>query len=190
MAIHDITIRIGIVNRATAEVNNLNDALNNLGNTANSTNTSFSGFSSQSQRTSDSMRGLNATLSFINPSLGQFSNLVSVAGPQMAALAVGVKAGIAALSALGGQIVEAVTAAAEFERGILRVGKVTKGWTDDDIPKFTQGLIDISRQSFTSAKALLEIAATAGQLGIPKMELLDFVRVVDKFSVATNTSAE
>lgn len=79
---------------------------------------------------------------------------------------------------------------AEFEQGLVGVGKTT-GLTGNDLKNFGDEISKMSSSIPASTTDLLQLAETAGQLGIHGSgDLLEFTRVMAEMGSATNLAGE
>lgn len=83
-----------------------------------------------------------------------------------------------------------VNIAADMEQGFIGVAKTT-GLFGTEMKSLEDGILDLSTSiAGVSTKGLIEIAETAGQLGVKgTQDILDFTEVVAKMSTATELSA-
>ncbi|WMT84698.1 phage tail tape measure protein [Wolbachia endosymbiont of Listronotus oregonensis] len=92
---------------------------------------------------------------------------------------------------LGLTLAAPVKVAIDFESAMADIKKVVK--FDDEtreVDKFAQKLKEMSRTIPLSAAELAQIAASGGQLGIDKNDLMKFTTVVAKMTTAFDMSAE
>ncbi len=92
---------------------------------------------------------------------------------------------------LGLTLAAPIKVAIDFESAMADVKKVVK--FDDEtkeVDKFAQKLKEMSRTIPLSAAELAQIAASGGQLGIEKEDLLEFTTIVAKMTTAFDMSAE
>ncbi|MHC3931058.1 UNVERIFIED_CONTAM: phage tail tape measure protein [Wolbachia endosymbiont of Nasonia longicornis] len=92
---------------------------------------------------------------------------------------------------LGLTLAAPIKVAIDFESAMADVKKVVK--FDDEtkeVDKFAQKLKEMSRTIPLSAAELAQIAASGGQLGIDKNDLIKFTTVVAKMTTAFDMSAE
>lgn len=80
-------------------------------------------------------------------------------------------------------LVGSAKAAIGFEDALANVRKTT-GATDTQLAKISKGLLEMSTNSRTSAKDLLDIATIGGQMGIAADDVLSFTDAIDKVAVA------
>ncbi|MFT4313537.1 MAG: phage tail tape measure protein [Wolbachia pipientis] len=92
---------------------------------------------------------------------------------------------------LGLTLAAPVKVAIDFESAMADVKKVVR-FNDkkDEASKFAQELKKLSREIPLSAAELAQIAASGGQLGIDKNDLIKFTTVVAKMTTAFDMSAE
>ncbi|WP_265023127.1 phage tail tape measure protein [Wolbachia endosymbiont (group B) of Ischnura elegans] len=94
---------------------------------------------------------------------------------------------------LGLTLAAPVKVAIDFESAMADVKKVVKfvqNDTKDEASKFAKELKKLSREIPLSAAELAQIAASGGQLGIDKNDLMKFTTVVAKMTTAFDMSAE
>ncbi|WP_265017244.1 phage tail tape measure protein [Wolbachia endosymbiont (group A) of Epistrophe grossularia] len=94
---------------------------------------------------------------------------------------------------LGLTLAAPVKVAIDFESAMADVKKVVKfvqNDTKDEALKFAKELKKLSREIPLSAAELAQIAASGGQLGIDKNDLIKFTTVVAKMTTAFDMSAE
>ncbi|WP_457923704.1 phage tail tape measure protein [Wolbachia endosymbiont of Muscidifurax uniraptor] len=94
---------------------------------------------------------------------------------------------------LGLMLAAPVKVAIDFESAMADVKKVVKfvqNDTKDEALKFAKELKKLSREIPLSAAELAQIAASGGQLGIDKNDLMKFTTVVAKMTTAFDMSAE
>ncbi|WP_353274659.1 phage tail tape measure protein [Wolbachia endosymbiont (group B) of Hofmannophila pseudospretella] len=94
---------------------------------------------------------------------------------------------------LGLTLAAPVKVAIDFESAMADVKKVVKfvqNDTKDEASKFAKELKKLSREMPLSAAELAQIAASGGQLGIDKDDLMKFTTVVAKMTTAFDMSAE
>jgi TP901 family phage tail tape measure protein len=78
--------------------------------------------------------------------------------------------------------------AADFESAFAGVRKTVDA-TESEFGRLRTGILDLSSELPTSADALADIAANAGQLGIAKGDIIDFTRTAAQLGETTNLSA-
>ncbi|MBA8770273.1 phage tail tape measure protein [Wolbachia pipientis] len=92
---------------------------------------------------------------------------------------------------LGLSLAAPVKVAIDFESAMADVKKVVRfDSKKDEASKFAQELKKLSREIPLSAAELAQIAASGGQLGIDKNDLMKFTTVVAKMTTAFDMSAE
>lgn len=92
---------------------------------------------------------------------------------------------------LGLSLAAPVKVAIDFESAMADVKKVVRfDSKKDEANKFAQELKKLSREIPLSAAELAQIAASGGQLGIDKNDLIKFTTVVAKMTTAFDMSAE
>ncbi|WP_353283357.1 phage tail tape measure protein [Wolbachia endosymbiont (group A) of Pogonocherus hispidulus] len=94
---------------------------------------------------------------------------------------------------LGLTLAAPIKVAVDFESAMADVKKVVKfvqNDTKDEALKFAKELKKLSREIPLSAAELAQIAASGGQLGIDKNDLIKFTTVVAKMTTAFDMSAE
>ena len=104
------------------------------------------------------------------------------------------KAGVAMTIGLTYPIAKGVKAASksfmEFEDGLVGVGKTT-GLTGKELESFGDDISEMSSYIPASTSELLNLAQTAGQLGIHgRKDLLEFTQVMAEMGSATNLAGE
>ncbi|BAK73760.1 phage tail tape measure protein [Arcobacter sp. L] len=94
--------------------------------------------------------------------------------------------------ALGGTVAMPFKFAIDFESAMADVKKVVNFATDEEAKRFEQEIIKLStkKEIPLNANELASIAASGGQLGIAKENLLEFTTTVAKMSTAFDMSAE
>ena len=93
------------------------------------------------------------------------------------------------LNAIAGAFRDCFDASVEFETAMAGVQKTT-GMTDVELANMANELMDLSENIPIAATELAGLAESAGQLGIAKEDITEFVEVVAAMGVATNMSAE
>lgn len=93
------------------------------------------------------------------------------------------------LNAIAGAFRDCFDASVEFETAMAGVQKTT-GMTDAELDTMAMQLMDLSENIPIAATELAGLAESAGQLGIAKEDITEFVEVVAAMGVATNMSAE
>ena len=93
------------------------------------------------------------------------------------------------LNAIAGAFRDCFDASVEFETAMAGVQKTT-GMTDAELDTMAVQLMDLSENIPIAATELAGLAESAGQLGIAKEDITEFVEVVAAMGVATNMSAE
>ncbi|MDP6621289.1 MAG: phage tail tape measure protein [Alphaproteobacteria bacterium] len=79
---------------------------------------------------------------------------------------------------------------AEFDEGLIAVAKTTD-LSRDEVREFGRSITDLSKRIPVAAKELLDIGATAGQLGVSgSRDLLRFTDTVAKLGRASNLAGE
>jgi TP901 family phage tail tape measure protein len=79
---------------------------------------------------------------------------------------------------------------ADFDEGLIAVAKTTD-LSQDEVRKFGRSITDLSKRIPVAAKELLDIGATAGQLGVSgSRDLLRFTDTVAKLGRASNLAGE
>ncbi|WP_425386583.1 phage tail tape measure protein [Wolbachia endosymbiont (group A) of Barypeithes pellucidus] len=92
---------------------------------------------------------------------------------------------------LGLTLAAPIKVAVDFESAMADVKKVVRfDSKKDEANKFAQELKKLSREIPLSAAELAQIAASGGQLGIEKEDLLEFTTIVAKMTTAFDMSAE
>jgi TP901 family phage tail tape measure protein len=91
--------------------------------------------------------------------------------------------------ALGASIVVPIKTAIDFESSMADVKKVVDFTSKAELDKFSNDLIKLTRTIPMSANELAQVAASGGQLGIAKKELIGFTEIVSKMSTAFDMSA-
>ncbi len=81
-------------------------------------------------------------------------------------------------------------AAISFESAMADVRKVVDFDTPDGFKKLSSGILDLSTRIPMSAEQLAQITASAGQIGLPVDELLQFTEMAAKVGVAFDISAD
>jgi len=129
----------------------------------------------------------NAQREIDSINLGQWGQNVTEAGKQISGIGTQMVMGITApLVAFG---TKAWKTAADYEQAFTGVRKTTE-LTEAEASELYAGLIDLSTKTPTDFVALSGIAEIAGQLGVAKDELLDFVQTYDMLQVSTNIQGE
>ena len=97
-----------------------------------------------------------------------------------------------ALAAVGSimLIAKPISSAIDFESSMADVKKVVDFSGADDVKKFADGLMKMSREIPLSVNELAQITASGGQLGIAKENLMDFTTTAAKMGVAFDMSAK
>lgn len=97
-----------------------------------------------------------------------------------------------ALAAVGSimLITKPISSAIDFESSMADVKKVVDFSGADDVKKFADGLMKMSREIPLSVNELAQITASGGQLGIAKENLMDFTTTAAKMGVAFDMSAK
>ncbi|WP_353282454.1 phage tail tape measure protein [Wolbachia endosymbiont (group A) of Myopa testacea] len=128
---------------------------------------------------------------------GKYSKLGSVIQKQQNALAkkAHYRSQVMETIGLGLSLAAPIKVAIDFESAMADVKKVVRFAKDDaahnqGAAEFGQTLKELSRTIPLSAAELAQIAASGGQLGIDKEELLGFTTTVAKMSTAFDMSAE
>lgn len=98
-----------------------------------------------------------------------------------------ITATVASLAAFGVSIGKIISLNNELTNAQTTVSKTT-GLTTEEVKDLTATLVDLDTR--TSKIDLLKIAEIGGRLGVPKAELVDFTREVDKMYVALGDSFE
>lgn len=92
--------------------------------------------------------------------------------------------------ALAGSVILPVKTAIDFEKSMADVRKVVDFETKDELKKFGDEILALTRQIPLSASELASITASGGQLGIAKENLLEFTKTAAKMGVAFDMSAD
>ncbi|WP_264704639.1 phage tail tape measure protein [Wolbachia endosymbiont (group B) of Apotomis betuletana] len=126
---------------------------------------------------------------------GKYNKLGSVIQKQQNALAkkAHYRSQIIETIGLGLTLAAPIKVAVDFESAMADVKKVVKfvqNDTKDEALKFAKELKKLSREIPLSAAELAQIAASGGQLGIDKNDLIKFTTVVAKMTTAFDMSAE
>ena len=97
-----------------------------------------------------------------------------------------------AIAAIGSimAISKPISSAIDFESSMADVKKVVDFSGADDVKKFADGLMKMSREIPLSVNELAQITASGGQLGIAKENLMDFTTTAAKMGVAFDMSAK
>ena len=97
-----------------------------------------------------------------------------------------------ALAAVGSimAISKPISSAIDFESSMADVKKVVDFSGTDDVKRFADGLMKMSREIPLSVNELAQITASGGQLGIAKENLMDFTTTAAKMGVAFDMSAK
>lgn len=99
-------------------------------------------------------------------------------------------AGLAAgLKTLADAMWSTVKASVEFESAITGVYKTVDG-TDAELAALAGGIKELATEIPASAAELAGVAEAAGQLGIARESILDFIRTMSMLGTATNMSAD
>lgn len=142
------------------------------------------GFSAAAARVSASAKAMQANLTGAR---------AAAAGMQGTAASEGTILGFSKLAIAGTSaavgLYKAATAAVEFEKSMAGVRKVMNLSKDDTIALGSE-LVNLSRNTATSAQGLAEIAAAGGQLGIKRDEIVQFTDGINKLGVAFDMTAE
>lgn len=93
-------------------------------------------------------------------------------------------------AALAGSVILPVKTAIDFEKSMADVRKVVDFETKDELKKFGDEILALTRQIPLSASELATITASGGQLGIAKENLLEFTKTAAKMGVAFDMSAD
>jgi len=83
-----------------------------------------------------------------------------------------------------------VKLAIDYESAMADVKKVVEFADSADLKKFSEGLLDLTTTIPLSSKELAAIAASGGQLGIAKENLLEYTALASKMAVAFDVTAE
>ena len=102
----------------------------------------------------------------------------------------GIKSQWATAAASAGTLVLPVKLAVDFESSMAGVKKVVDFDTPQQFKQMSQDIVAMSRKIPLAAKDLATIAASGGQLGIARKDLLGFTDTVAKMSVAFDMSAD
>lgn len=92
--------------------------------------------------------------------------------------------------ALAGSVILPVKTAIDFESSMADVRKVVDFETKDELKKFGDEILALTRQIPLSASELASITASGGQLGIAKENLLEFTKTAAKMGVAFDMGAD
>ncbi len=92
--------------------------------------------------------------------------------------------------ALAGSVILPVKTAIDFEKSMADVRKVVDFETKDELKKFGDEILALTRQIPLSASELASITASGGQLGIAKENLLEFTKTAAKMGVAFDIGAD
>lgn len=92
--------------------------------------------------------------------------------------------------ASAGALVLPIKLAIDFESAMAGVKKVVDFDTPEQFKQMSQDIVAMSRQIPMAANELAAIAASGGQLGIARQDLLGFTEQIAKMSVAFDMSAE
>ncbi|MBQ8609913.1 MAG: phage tail tape measure protein [Campylobacter sp.] len=92
--------------------------------------------------------------------------------------------------ALAGSVILPVKTAIDFESSMADVRKVVDFETKDELKKFGDEILALTRQIPLSASELATITASGGQLGIAKENLLEFTKTAAKMGVAFDMGAD
>lgn len=91
--------------------------------------------------------------------------------------------------ALAGSVILPIKTAIDFEKSMADVRKVVDFETKDELKKFGDEILALTRQIPLSASELASITASGGQLGIAKENLLEFTTIAAKMGVAFDMGA-
>ncbi|MGG7049055.1 MULTISPECIES: phage tail tape measure protein [unclassified Campylobacter] len=83
-----------------------------------------------------------------------------------------------------------INAAMSFESAMADVKKVVDFETPEELKEFSNEILKLTKTIPMSAKALTEITAGGGQMGIAKKDLLQYTQMAAKVAVAYGISAE
>ncbi|WP_086321665.1 phage tail tape measure protein [Campylobacter devanensis] len=92
--------------------------------------------------------------------------------------------------ALAGSVILPIKTAIDFEKSMADVRKVVDFETKDELKKFGDEILALTRQIPLSASELASITASGGQLGIAKENLLEFTTIAAKMGVAFDMGAD
>ncbi|WP_086245899.1 phage tail tape measure protein [Campylobacter devanensis] len=92
--------------------------------------------------------------------------------------------------ALAGSVILPIKTAIDFEKSMADVRKVVDFETKDELKKFGDEILALTRQIPLSASELATITASGGQLGIAKENLLEFTTIAAKMGVAFDMGAD
>lgn len=121
----------------------------------------------------------SATLANVSAVTGKWGNTLENAGQKMAGVSVAIGTGFGA----------AAKTAIDFETAFTGVKKTVDG-TDDQLESIRQGIIDMSKETASSAVDIAGVAEAAGQLGIATDDVIDFTKVMVMLGDTTNLSAD
>ena len=97
---------------------------------------------------------------------------------------------LGAAAAITSTIKGSITSFAEFERGLIGVGKTTN-IAGSELADLGQSVRELSRDLPVSSSKLLEVAQSAGQLGVSGTDnILRFTETVGKLGLATDLSGD
>lgn len=91
--------------------------------------------------------------------------------------------------AIGATVAAPIKVAIDFESAMADVKKVVNFTNELDFSNFNKELLNLAKTIPLSASELAQIAASGGQLGIAKENLLEFTKTVAKMSTAFDMSA-
>lgn len=92
-------------------------------------------------------------------------------------------------TAIGTGLALSAKTAIDFESAFAGVKKTVNG-TDEQLEDIRQGIIDLSKNTSSSAVDIAAVAEAAGQLGIQTENILDFTETMVMLGDTTNLSAE
>lgn len=92
-------------------------------------------------------------------------------------------------AAITGAFGLAAKAAIDLDTGMIRVQKTT-GLTDDEVKSLSEAFVELSTKIPISARELANIGAIAGQLGVPKRDILAFTEAIGMIASVTDLSVE
>ena len=183
----DVTIRVSLVDKASAGITRLVEKLDTFEKVAKSASTAGNVYATGLNTISQRAAKTNTSLTGMAFS---FNQITAVA--QTAAKVIGVALDVVKeLGDAGFRAFQAVVVSAgNFEEGLLRVAKVMGSTFAQQADQFRDALVTIARQSSATVADLLKVSAAAGQLGFGGAELGPFIDLVNKMAVATNDSAD
>ena len=135
---------------------------------------------------SDFQSKMGSASDFMNQFSGTTGDAMQSVGSAMAGVGTVMTAAVTAPIAAG--VVASVKSFADFEQALVGVGKTT-GLAGSDLEAFGKDIQMMARDIPLSTVELLELAETAGQLGVSTSNLEEFTRIAAEMGTATEMSA-